>query len=166
MTVYKRYVDDGNIKGCAVSPGLCWDAASRTVVQYCSTEDDNRSVDQRTAELVRKIANSVTPMLKWTCDYPSAHLSGKMPVLDIQTWVIETECGTVTKYEFYRKPMSNPVSIPAESALANGVKLATHRQEVLRILRNTSVDTPWFVKANHLTDFSWRMKVSGYGECF
>ena len=69
-------------------------------------------------------------------------------------------------YEFYRKPMSNVVSIPAESALSKGVKLSTHRQEVLRILRNTSVDLPWSVKCGLLSDFSWRMKVSGYGEGF
>ena len=116
--------------------------------------------------MVRGIANSVTPMLKWTCDYPSAHSSGKMPVLDIQTWVIETGTGTVTKYEFYRKPMSNPISIPALSALPNGVKFSTHRQEVLRVLRNTSLDTPWVVKAGLLSDLSWRMKLSGYGESF
>ena len=166
IRVYKRYVDDGKLKGPAVSPGLSWDATSRSLVQYCPGEEDRRPADQRTAEVMRDIANSVTTMLKWTCDYPTAHVSGKMPVLDIQTWVIETDAGSATKYEFYRKPMSNLVSIPAESALSNGVKLATHRQEVLRILRNTSIDLPWSVKCGHLSDFSWRMKLSGYGEGF
>ena len=89
-----------------------------------------------------------------------------MPVLDIQTWVVETDKGTLTQYEFYRKPMSNPVSIPAESALPNGTKFDTYRQEVMRILRNTSVDLPWSVKAGHLTDLSWRMKLCGYKEGF
>ena len=120
----------------------------------------------RTAEVVRGIANSVTPMLTWTCDYPSAHSVGKMPVLDIQTWVVETGNGTQTRYEFYRKPMSNPVSIPAESALPNGVKFDTYRQEVMRILRNTSFELPWSVKVRHLSDLSWRMKLCGYKEGF
>ena len=166
IRVYKRYVDDGNIKGCAVSPGLCWDENSRNVVNFCPPEEDQRPADQRTAEVVKGIANSVSSMLQWTCDFPSAHTSGKMPVLDIQTWVTESEAGTVTRYEFYRKPVSNPVSIPANSALSNGVKLGTYRQEVMRILRNTSVDIPWKVKAEHLTDLSWRMKLGGYREGF
>ena len=33
----------------------------------------------RTAEVIRDIANSVTPMLSWTADYPSAHSSMKFP---------------------------------------------------------------------------------------
>ena len=36
----------------------------------------------------------------------------------------------------------------------------------MRILRNTSVDLPWAVKAAHLTDLSWRMKLCGYKEGF
>ena len=105
-------------------------------------------------------------MIRWTCDLPSAHTTGKMPLLDIQIWVTENETGTVTNYEFYHKLMSNPVSIPSESALSNGVNFATHRQEVMRILRNTSVHLPWSVKARHLSDFSCRTKQSGYGEDF
>ena len=92
--------------------------------------------------MLRDIANSVTPMLTWTCDFPSSHVSGKMPVLDIQIWVAETLTGTITNYEFYRKPMSNPVAIPADSAVPNGVKFATYRQEVMRISRNTSLHLP------------------------
>ena len=103
-------------------------------------------------------------MIRWTCDLPSAHTTGKMPLLDIQIWVTENETGTVTNYEFYHKLMSNPVSIPSESALSNGVKFATHRQEVIRILRNTSIHLPWSVKAKYLWDFS--CKQSGYGEGF
>ena len=58
--------------------------------------------------------------------------------------------------------MSNPVSIPAGSALSNNIKFSTYRQEVFRVLRNTSVDLPWKEKADLLSYMSWRMKTSGY----
>ena len=33
ITLYKRYVDDGNCKVIAVPPGSCWDDASKRIVQ-------------------------------------------------------------------------------------------------------------------------------------
>ena len=52
-------------------------------------ELDDRPPDKKTTEVIRDIANSVTPMLSWTADYPSAHPSQKLPVLDIQTTTFE-----------------------------------------------------------------------------
>ena len=53
------------------------------------------------------VANSVTSMLTWTFDFPSSYPDGKLPVLDLAE---EYERGTATKYHFYMKPVSNPVS--------------------------------------------------------
>ena len=79
---------------------------------------------------------------------------------EIETWCEETEEGTRTCYSFYRKPMANPVDIPAKSAVPDSIKYSTFRQEVGRILRNTSVHLPWCHKAALLSSFSWRLKVS------
>ena len=108
------------------------------------------------------IANSITSMLQWTPDCPSANMDNKLPVLDLCVWCEDTGDGTETFYQFYSKPMANPVSIPANSALSSGVKFATYRQEVYRVLRNTSVNLPWELKASLLSFMSWRMKESGY----
>ena len=62
--------------------------------------------------------------------------------------------------------MANPIVIPASSALPNGVKFATFRQETARILRNTSIHLPWNIKAGLLSSFSWRLKLSGYNKGF
>ena len=40
------------------------------------------------------------------------------------------------------------------------------RQEVYRVMRNTSVSLPWSNKAELLSHMSWRMKVSGYSTGF
>ena len=159
-------MDDGNCKIVAIPPGSCWDEASKTIVQGMPPENDMRLPDMRTAEVIRDIANSITPMLSWTADYPSAHDSLKLPVLDVQIWVTETDEGTLTNYEFYRKTMANPVSVPAESALSKSVKFSTYRQEVVRVLKNTSIHLPWSAKAELLSELSHRMKIAGYAEGF
>ena len=105
-------------------------------------------------------------MLSWTADYPSAHVSNKLPVLDIQIWVTKTDEGTLTNYEFYSKPMANPVAVPAESALSKNVKFSTYRQEVARVLKNTSIHLPWSVKSKLLSELSHRMRLAGYNEGF
>ena len=74
--------------------------------------------------------------------------------------------GTLTNYEFYRKPMANYVAIPAQSALSNGVKFSTYRQEVVRVLKNTAIHLPWESKAELLSQLSRRMQIAGYGEGF
>ena len=101
-------------------------------------------------------------MLKWTADFPSAHASGKLPVLDICMWTVETDKGTLLEYEFYSKPMANPVTIPTNSAISQGMKLATYRQEVLRVLSNTSYSLPWSRKAELLSNMSTKMQQAGY----
>ena len=166
VSLYKRYVDDGNCKAVALPPGVFWDSQSRTLVQKIPPDSDDRPADQRTAEAIREIANSVSDMLSWTCDFPSNHSSQKMPVLDIQIWVEEAEDGTVTNYEFYSKPMANPVSIPANSAVSNNIKFASYRQEVIRVLKNTALHLPWSIKLKHLSFLSHRMQLAGYSEGF
>ena len=64
------------------------------------------------------------------------------------------------------KPMANSIIIPANSAVSWTMKLSTYRQEVYRILRNTSASLPWDVKAGHLTRLCWRTKESWYDRSF
>ena len=126
IRLYKRYVDDGNVKLKALDPGAVWDPATGTVV-HIDPNLDEREPDRRTAEVVKSIADSITPMLVWTVDYPSANQTGKLPILDIETWCEETEQGTKTCYSFYMKPMANPVVIPAKSAVPDSIKYSTFR---------------------------------------
>ena len=163
VTLYKRYVDDSNIFCPPVSTDLEWDSKNRLLVKRDSSFDESTSPDQWTAEVLRNVAESVSPMLKWTADSPSSHDTGKMPVLDICLWTEETDSGTSFQYEFYSKPMANPVTVPANSAISHGVKLATYRQEVVRVLSNTSYSLPCAWKAELLSDMAWRIQKAGYG---
>ena len=163
VTMYKRFVDDSNLKAVAIDSTLGWDSETRRLVPV-----DPKGIpsDEHTATVVMEIANSVTSMLRFTCDFPSKHRNNRMPVLDICMWTTESNHGTLSNYEFYSKPMANDVMIPATSALSNGVKLSTYRQAAFRILRNTAVHLPWHMKVKHLNELNLRMVLAGYSEGF
>ena len=93
-------------------------------------------------------------------DCPSANANGKMPLLDTQVW----REGDKLMHESYRKPMSNPLTMLAISAMPAKMKRNVLTQEVVRMRRNISLDLPWETTVKHLNDFSARMRASGYGE--
>ena len=107
-----------------------------------------------------RMGNSLSPMIQLTGDCPSANPNGKMPLLDTQVWVE----GNKLMHENYRKPMANPLTMLAMSAMPSKMKRTVLTQEVVRIRRNISLELPWETTAKHLNNFSARMKASGYGE--
>ena len=55
--------------------------------------------DKRTMREIRKIANTICPMVEMVEDYLSAHMDGKLPILDIQVYVKTTRsCMSSTKH--------------------------------------------------------------------
>ena len=62
--------------------------------------------------------------------------------------------------------MSNWQLMHANSALAMSVKRTSLTQYGLRILRNTKLEVPWSEKAAMLSEFSARLRDSGYSERF
>ena len=73
------------------------------------------------------------------------------PILDLQV-LVENEQGEKPKlfYQFYRKPVSNWLLIPANSAVSTSVKRTALTQYGLRILRNTKPEIEWKFRANML----------------
>ena len=119
--------------------------------------------DQRTAKLLTEIGNKISNFIKLTYDCPSKHENGFMPILDLQVQVQENN---QISYKFYSKPMSNPFVILANSALPEQMKRNSFVQEAIRHLRNTKREIPWKQKAEILSEFVNKMKISGYSECF
>ena len=93
----------------------------------------------------------VRHFIRLTVEYPSKHSNGFMPMYNNK--VI---------YKFYSKPMSSPYVILSNSAMPDKVKRNCLVQECLRRLRNTSRSLDWTLKAEILSDFSNKMRVSGY----
>jgi len=80
---------------------------------------------------------SVTKMLQWTADWPSANLDSKLPVLDLSIWCQDTLQGTVTLYQFYSKPTTNPVSILGSKGATSRIGLYC----LFPLLRNLDLPT-------------------------
>ena len=109
-----------------------------------------------------KMGSAINPDIKLTGDCPSLHATKMMPALDTQIWVE----GQKVRYQHYRKSMTNNLVMMKCSALPEKLKRITLTQKGFRILKNTSLELPWQVAAGHLSNFSSRMKSSGYCQKF
>ena len=94
-------------------------------------------------------------------DFPSKNKDGKLPILDLKVWVSPEN---IILHEFYRKDMSTRIVMMSRSAMPKNMKRSALTQEGIRILKNCSEDIPWERIAQLLSDFSLRMKISGYNE--
>ena len=137
-------------------------------------QDLSRSEDERTADFLSVVANSIHKSIGVKSDFPSKNSDKKLPILDLKVWIKEVEVevegqnvfGPKLYYHFYRKPMSNWLLIPAKSAMSNSVKRTAITQYGLRILRNTKLELEWEIVAELLSEFAERLRDSGYGERF
>ena len=84
------------------------------------------------------------------------------PILDLQVKVEQVEDSSKLFYYYYRKAMANWQLMHANSALSASVKRTSLTQYGLRILRYTKLEVPWVEKAEMLSEFSARLRDSGY----
>ena len=118
--------------------------------------------DQRTASLVQEIANKICTFIQMEVDYPSRYEDNFVPILDLKVGVQDKK----VVYKHFRKPCCSFLTIVANSAMPNRGKRACLVQEVVRVCRNTSRLLPAVTRNDSLSEFSFRMKESGYGEAF
>ena len=160
VLLYKRYVDDANIGLKGTPRGLRW--IDGKIVQG-PADQDHRQVDHRTAELVRCIANTIIPsMIRMEEDYPSNHLEGTLPILDLQVWVSKNRI----LHSFYKKKVSSRLVVHSRSALMTNQKRSILVAEAVRRMKNCSPSMNWKDKAHHLTMFSLPMYRSGHSHAF
>ena len=125
-------------------------------------EDENVPADKRTAQFIRAISNSITPMIIMEEEYPTNHQSGKMPILDLE---VSIENGRII-HQFYKKTMASRKVVDAKSAFPSAKKRSILVEEGLRRLRNCSPELDWSVKACFLNKFASDMSYSGHQEFF
>ena len=87
-----------------------------------------------------------------------------LPILDLQVKVQKVDAASKIFYYYYRKPMANWQVMPAKSAMPASVKQISLTQYGLCILRNTKLEVPWSEKAKTLSEFSARLRNSGYNQ--
>ena len=108
------------------------------------------------------MANSIYKFIKVEVDYPSLQPGRNMvPILDLEVGVVDNKLT-----QFYRKKMANFFVLMERSAMPDRQKRVSLVQEVVRILRNTNQDLPMDLRNSFVSEFSLRLKMSGYSKKF
>ena len=171
LRMYKRYVDDINVIVNAPRAGLKFVVSADRVIQDENIVEQELAVkaDKRCMNLVQKIGNSIHPSISLEVDYPSQHVDGKLPTLDLKVWVElrriqslgeEGNEVNVVLHEFYFKDVASKCVINARSALPWSCKRTILTQEVLRILLNCSRELPWETTVSQVNHMMLRLQYS------
>ena len=151
IELYSRYVDDGNI---AAQPPE--DLSNST----------NKEAEEGTMERIKTIANSIHSSIVFKVDHPSKHEDERMPILDTKMWLEEVDVRGTLKhqilYTYYEKEMSSKYVLHKKSAISRGSKTNILVNELLRIMRNTSLRVQQEEKDKHIQRFINKMQLSGY----
>ena len=92
-------MDDSGVVTEELPPGSRLVDGEVRVVQEEVEGDLLIPADQRTAKIIGEIANTVCPFTTMEVDYPSAHASGYMPILDVMVKVLEDK---TVDWRFYK----------------------------------------------------------------
>ena len=82
--IYERFKDDITIMLKSLEKGLKYDGTKLVMDVQKKELDEAKSDEEVTMEIVKTVANSVDPMIKFTVDYPSNYKDGRMPILDVK----------------------------------------------------------------------------------
>ena len=165
LDLYKRFVDDTGVMTDEIEKGTIINGNELIICEEKKKEDENKSSEEVTAEIVKEVAESITDMIKLTIEVPGKFPDKKLPILDIKMW-INYEEGNRIDFEFYSKSISNPLVIMKRSAMSDQSKRTILTQECLRRLRNTKKELGEEVQNKHLSEYMSRMRKSGYSAIF
>ena len=93
-------------------------------------------------------------------DVPSAHQSGRLPVLDLHLFVASDQI----QFGFFQKPVASPFLILQRSTLSPTTKRNSLFQEELRRHRNMSGCISRAERIQIFTDFANALRISGYDQ--
>ena len=151
IMLYKRYKDDVNfVVKCLVGHTIA----------------EGQEKDKAVVGRIKHLAESIDPHLKVSTDVCSAHDDGRLPILDLKTWIGRDQVGIVRiLFSHYMKDVSSRAIMHLRSSHSDKMKFNVFVNEVLRILRNCSPHTVWEQEAaRHVTYFMRRMQYSGHSE--
>ena len=103
-------------------------------------QDRKMNEDERTMVLLQSVGNAIHPSIQLEIGYPSKHVNGKIPLLDLKIWIEERREGCRVAQEHYQKDVSLKSVLHAASALSWSTKRTVLTQETLRVLLNCSRD--------------------------
>ena len=161
LYLHMFYVDDHNLAMEELPPGSRYRDGRVEIVPEEVDDDCLLPGDQRTALVMKEVANSICEFTSFKTDCPSANASGWMPLLDIQSRV---EPNNQISWKYFEKNVTSPFTILNSSALPNKVKRMSLIQEGLRRLRNTCPALIPTLKQDLMEGLAEKMMLSGYPE--
>ena len=129
-------------------------------------ENENEAREKDIMEKVRDIANSIHKSISVKVDYPSNHTNKRLPILDTEMWIEEIGVnGTMRHqilYSYYEKDMSSKYLIHKNSALSNQSKINILVNDLVRVMKNTSLRVNGEEKRTNIQHYMNKMQFSGY----
>ena len=147
VKMYSRYVDEINI-----------------VCEKPDVKVEGEAADKTVMVCIKNIAIIIHKSIQVTIDYPSNHMNGRMPVLDLEQWIEEGEVEGSSKYQIlhshYMKSIASQNGINKESALSMQTKISILVSDLVRVMRNVLVQCNGEERSKHVQHFIHRMQFS------
>ena len=86
--VYERFKDDITIVVESLEEGTKYENSSLINDSEKRINDEDKSDEEITMNILRDIADSMDNMLQFTIDFPNNNKSGKIPILDIEASIL------------------------------------------------------------------------------
>ena len=125
------------------------------------TPEELEDIIRHTSKQLEKIFNNQIEFLKFEMESQIDFENGSLPTLDTNLYT--TTNGKI-RYKYYEKPMASNVVLQKQSAMSESMKRATLVEEVVRRMRNTSIETEVKLKIEILEGLVDKMERSGYSE--
>ena len=156
-----RYVDDVRMVLRAVKLGWRWDGKRMIYKEEWKNEEHDQGLTKtrKTAMVLETMMNSILSGMTFTVETHEDFDDQKLPTLDTKLWM---EGGKI-KYEYFEKSMNNKLVIHQKSAMSENGKIASLSMEVIRRLKNTSIELSQDRIDGIIDDFTVKLVGSGYG---
>ena len=125
------------------------------------TPQEIEDIIRHTSKQLEEIFNNEIGFLNFEMESQLDFESGSLPTLDTDLYT--TGDGKI-RYRYYEKPMATNVVLQRQSAMSDSMKRATLVEEVVRRMRNTSVETEVNHKIGILEGLVVKMERSGYSD--
>ena len=106
--------------------------------------------------------NSVFPNIQFTVEREEDFPNRRLPTLDCELWLEESEEGNFIRYSFFEKVMKNPYCIMQSSAMSSKSKIQILSQDLIRRLQNICDTVTQKEKNNIIDNYYERLRRSGY----
>ena len=106
-------------------------------------DNGKKEKEKEIMEKIKVIAHSIHESISVEVDYPSNHPNKRLPILDTEMWIEEIDVNGTPKhqilYSYYEKEMSSKYLIHKRSALSNQSKINILTNDLVRVMKNTSL---------------------------